>query len=382
MGRAHWPVSLLLALLVCALGVRAQTDEEKTRQQLKELQRNISQITQEISRANANRNKLQEKLRLTEVRAGELSRQIAENRKSIEDSEQQLLALAPKKRALEDSRAEQEAHVARELRAAWELGNQGQLRVLFNQEDPRLVARAMAYFRYLYQARQALLLQYRETLVELKIVEQQITDTQAHLKVKQTTLREQRDKLAEAQQQRQKALAILHQSIAGKSAQLKKLETDRAELQSLLEAIEVAVDKLVLPQNYQAFPKAKGKMPWPVAGKASNRFGRPRNEGKMRWQGLVIEAREGSTVQAIHHGRVVYADWLRGYGLLLIIEHGDGYMSLYAHNQSLLREVGEWVTAGTAVSTVGNSGGQSRSALYFEIRHDGKPTDPDNWCRG
>ena len=102
----------------------------------------------------------------------------------------------------------------------------------------------------------------------------------------------------------------------------------------------------------------------------------------MRWQGLTIPAAEGATVRAIHHGRVVYADWLRGSGLLLIVDHGDGYMSLYAHNQSLLREVGEWVSAGTPVSTVGNSGGQERPALYFEIRHQGKPVDPATWCRG
>jgi septal ring factor EnvC (AmiA/AmiB activator) len=102
----------------------------------------------------------------------------------------------------------------------------------------------------------------------------------------------------------------------------------------------------------------------------------------MRWQGVTIPAREGTSVKAIHHGRVVYADWLRGSGLLVIIDHGDGYMSLYAHNQSLLREVGEWVSAGTPISTVGNSGGQEQSALYFEIRHQGKPTNPSQWCKG
>ena len=100
----------------------------------------------------------------------------------------------------------------------------------------------------------------------------------------------------------------------------------------------------------------------------------------MSWQGVLIPAKEGAEVQAIHHGREVYADWLRGSGLLLIIDHGDGYMSLYAHNESLLREVGEWVTVGTPISTVGNTGGEEQAALYFEIRHDGKPTNPANWC--
>ena len=138
---------------------------------------------------------------------------------------------------------------------------------------------------------------------------------------------------------------------------------------------------LEVPENYQAFKDAKGKMPWPVPGRASARFGNSRNQGKMRWQGVLIPGKAGTPVNAIHHGRVVYADWLRGMGLLLIIDHGDGYMSLYAHNQTLLREVGEWVTADTAISTMGNTGGLDRPALYFEIRHKAKPTDPAKWCR-
>ena len=152
-------------------------------------------------------------------------------------------------------------------------------------------------------------------------------------------------------------------------------------LQQLLDAIREAVVNLQVPDNYQPFKAARGTMPWPIGGKRANSFGRPRNEGKMRWQGVTIPASEGDSVKAIHHGRVVYADWLRGSGLLMIIDHGEGYMSLYAHNQSLLREVGEWVSAGTPIITVGNSGGQEQSALYFEIRHQGKPTNPTKWCK-
>ena len=123
-------------------------------------------------------------------------------------------------------------------------------------------------------------------------------------------------------------------------------------------------------------------MAWPVEGRITERFGRPRNRGKMKWQGVRLKAEAGTPVSAIHHGRVVYADWLRGSGLLLVIDHGEGYMSLYAHNESLLRDVGEWVSTGAAIATVGDSGGQSEPGLYFEIRKDGKPTNPQAWCRG
>ena len=134
-------------------------------------------------------------------------------------------------------------------------------------------------------------------------------------------------------------------------------------------------------KHYQPFGKLKGKLPWPVVGKPSNRFGRYRNGTSLRWQGLTIPSTEGNRVEAIHSGRIVFADWLRGSGLLVIIDHGDGYMSLYAHNQSLLKEIGDWVNPGDTIATVGNSGGQQRSGLYFEIRHNGKPTDPKRWCK-
>lgn len=383
MPRSPRQVRTALALLAClALGAAAQTDEEKARRQLEQLQRDIGQISREITADSARRNKLQEQLRQSEVLAGKLSRQISANRREITDNQSELQKLRARQSSLESSRDEQQGRVAEELRSAWQLGNQGQLAVLLNQENPHTVARTMGYYRYLYRARAQLLIRYRDTLRELEAIEQEIGTSQQQLQARQESLEQQLADLGEARKARQQTLAGLNESLADKSARLKKLEADRMELQGLLAAIEQAVEKLELPDSYQDFYSARGKMPWPVTGKQKNHYGRPRNEGKMRWQGLVIEAEEGSTVRAIHHGRVVYADWLRGYGLLLIIEHGDGYMSLYAHNQSLLRDVGEWVTAGSPISTVGNSGGQTRAALYFEIRQDGKPTDPGNWCAG
>ena len=137
--------------------------------------------------------------------------------------------------------------------------------------------------------------------------------------------------------------------------------------------------ELEVPQEFQDFASFRGQMPWPVGGRPSNSFGARRGNGGLRWQGLVIPATEGSEVTAIHHGRVVFADWFRGSGLLLIVDHGDGFMSLYAHNEALLRDVGEWVSAGSAIATVGSTGGMAESALYFEIRENGKPTNPSSW---
>ena len=159
------------------------------------------------------------------------------------------------------------------------------------------------------------------------------------------------------------------------------MNKDRAELEQLLAAVEQTIANIDIPTDYKPFGSLKGQLPWPVSGKPSNRFGNRRNNTTMRWQGLAISASEGSRVEAIHYGRIVFADWLRGSGLLVIIDHGDGYMSLYAHNQTLLRDVGEWVSAETPISTVGDSGGLSKPALYFEIREKGKPVNPAHWFR-
>jgi septal ring factor EnvC (AmiA/AmiB activator) len=373
---------LTLGLLCCMpASSQANSDEQQTRAKLEQLQRDIKRINREISTESTRKNTLQQQLREAELELGKLQRDMAANEAAIETSETEVAGLRARRGELEQARDAQQARIALELKTAWQLGQQGQLKVLLNQENPHTVARAMAYYRYFFQARNELVSTYRQTLAELAELELQLAATLDQLAVQQAALANQQASLVAAQATREQAVAELNDSLQGKARQLQKLEQDRAELENLLAAIEKAVAELELPDDYQPFKAARGKMPWPLPGKHSNSFGRPRNEGKMRWQGVTIPTREGSSVKAIHHGRVVYADWLRGSGLLVIIDHGDGYMSLYAHNQSLLREVGEWVSAGTPISTAGNSGGQEQSALYFEIRHQGKPINPSSWCK-
>jgi murein hydrolase activator len=374
---------LLPGLLLVGLShqCQAQTDEEKTREQLQLLEVDIQRITSEISDASNRHNKLQQHLGKAEVELGALQRKIAENQQALEAGAKELSELEQQRSEREKARDRQQARIALELKTAWQMGRQGELKILLNQENPHTVARSLGYYRYFFQARNTLLEQYRKTLRELEELQLRIDNTLVELKSRGQTLAEQQADLTTAQGKQKLALAELNDSISTKSAQLKQKEQDRKQLEDLLRAIEKAIVDLQVPANYAAFKSAQGKMPWPLDGKPSNLFNRPRNEGKMRWQGITIPAQEGATVRAIHHGRVVYADWLGGSGLLLIIDHGDSYMSLYAHNETLLREVGEWVTADTPVSTVGNTGGEEQAALYFEIRHNGKPIDPSKWCK-
>jgi septal ring factor EnvC (AmiA/AmiB activator) len=378
MRKRHLILALLLAVL--PLQSLAQSDEEKAREQLQKLEEDIKSITQEISAASRRHDELQQQLRQSEVELGTLQREITENQTALENSAKELVTLEAQRTELEQARDKQQARIAQELKTAWQMGRQGEIKIILNQENPHTVARSLGYYRYFFRARNTLLEQYRQTLRELEEVQLRIDTTQAELAARGDTLQQQQTDLTAAQASRKLAMEELSASISSNSAQLKQKEEDRKQLEDLLRAIEEAVVDLKTPDNYATFQSAKSQMPWPIDGKPSNQFGRSRNEGKMRWQGITIPAEEGTAVQAIHHGRVVYADWLRGSGLLLIIDHGDGYMSLYAHNESLLREVGEWVTVGTPVSTVGNTGGEDQAALYFEIRHNGKPTNPANWC--
>lgn len=375
-------LAVLLASLPAPVPVMAQSDEQQTQQQLEQLQGKIQQLNRELSSAKTRRDKLRAEVKEAELALGKLQGQVRQTRAEIATAENKLTALQTQQEQLETRRQEQQARIANELETAWKMGRQEQIKVLLNQESPHTVARALAYYRYFFEARSELIEQFRVTLEQLKTVQAGIETTRQQLAGRQTELERQSAQLEANREARKQAVASLAANIAEKGDELQQLEQDQKKLEELLATIRAAVLDMNVPDDYRSFAEAKGKMPWPVAGKPSNQFGRARNAGKMRWQGVNIPAKEGTAVRAIHNGRVVYADWFRGSGLLLIIDHGDGYMSLYAHNQSLVREVGEWVKAGTAVGAVGASGGLEQPAVYFEIRHNGKPTNPASWCKG
>ncbi|MFV0477794.1 MAG: murein hydrolase activator EnvC family protein [Parahaliea sp.] len=368
---------LTLPVELCA----ADPDEKETKAQLDKLQIQIRNLNHELSRAKDRREELLAQLHKADVALGQLARQTRETEVAITANQHELAELENRHQALAARGEAQRKHIAHELATAWKMGRQQQLKVLLNQEDPQSVARSMTYYRYFVDARQRLIAQYRQTLTEFDTVRQDIEDNRNELTRRQSELAEQHTELEQSRQERQIAADHLARDISSKGDELKQLQKNRRELEQLLTTIEQAIIDFELPENFKSFNEGRGQMPWPVVGTPSNRFGSNRNAAGMRWQGLAISARAGTAVHAIHQGRVVYADWFRGSGLLLIIDHGDGYMSLYAHNQSLLREVGEWVKAGAAISTVGAGGALDEPGLYFEIRYQGKPVDPARWCR-
>ncbi|TCO76816.1 murein hydrolase activator EnvC family protein [Chromatocurvus halotolerans] len=377
MRRVIWRLTLLAAIAVSA----SAADEQETRERLQQLTREIEAITRKQREDEARQGELQRSLRQAETEMAALQARIDSLEADIDATSARLDTLASERERLSARRDDQRAQISRDVRQAWQLGNQGQVKLLLNQDSPQTLSRVSAYYGYLFRARQARIEDFRATIDALSDVVLEVLATRKQLTASREDLEGRRLALERARQERQQTLAKIAADMEARGASLAQLEQDREQLESLLEEIEATVQELQVPENVQAFAERRGAMPWPVSGRRSNSFGRPRNQGKMVWHGINIEAQAGSAVQAIHHGRVVYADWLRGSGLLLVIDHGDSYMSLYAHNETLLREVGEWVTAGTAISTVGDSGGRETPGLYFEIRHKGKPVDPAAWCQ-
>ncbi|MGK0440998.1 MAG: septal ring factor EnvC (AmiA/AmiB activator) [Pseudohongiellaceae bacterium] len=370
---------LCSALLFCTS--TSADDSEEKQQQLKQLNYQVTQLKKLLSGFKSKRSGLQSELRLSEVNIGQLQKQIRNTQKQLTNEQTELKKLQAKRHDLLGQKREQQQQIEQQIRSAFQIGQQKKLKVLLNQEDPEKLSRALSYYDYFNRARANQVRAYADTISELNTLESAIQMRSDNLKKAKVQLQQEHKALVSNKVSREKNLAKINYRIKDKDQLLKKLNSDRQELEELIDAVEQTIANISIPSDYRPFAQLKGKLPWPISGKPSNRFGSSRSGSKLRWQGINIPSNPGTNIKAIHHGRVVFADWLRGSGLLLIIDHGDGYMSLYAHSQSLLSETGDWVGTGETIATAGNSGGQQQTGLYFEIRHNGKPSNPHKWCK-
>jgi septal ring factor EnvC (AmiA/AmiB activator) len=249
-----------------------------------------------------------------------------------------------------------------------------------NQQDPAAAARNLRYHDYFLQARLEKIQEYQSTLAQLNQTEQALQQALADLREQRNQLAQQQGLLQAQYDDRKRALQNLRGQVKSKGDTLSRLQRDRNTLSKVIAAARSVTRRLPIPEEGTPFAETRGKLAWPVRGKLRNRFGAVR-EGNLHWEGVIIGASPGTTVAAVHAGRVVFADWLSGLGLLMIIDHGNGYMSLYGHNAVLLREVGEWVHGGDTIARTGDTGAEPAPGLYFEIRYQGEPVDPSRWCQ-
>ncbi|MEJ2142247.1 MAG: peptidoglycan DD-metalloendopeptidase family protein [Gammaproteobacteria bacterium] len=383
------PFLFLLLLLVLAAGfpaysVGSLSDQEREQKQaeLKVLRKNISSLQEEINSTRTRHSNASRELQKIEMAIGKTVSNLKQINQKYRQQQKRLKKLFKEKRHHEKELSVQRSLLAEQLRTAYKNGRQEYLKLILNQQDPAAVSRVMTYYNYFNKARTQRIDKALQTISRLEKIKTDIEQQQQVLtKLKQQQLAE-KQQLEKSYNKRAVVVVQLRKELNSKDKKLSRLLENEKQIQRLLQAIrEVMPELLRVPDESLPFARLRGKLEWPASGSIKKVYGKRRQPGNLRWNGIVIRAPQGRTVHAVARGRVAYADWLRGYGLLLIIDHGDGYMSLYGHNQSLFRETGDWVEAGEEIASIGNSGGQQQSGLYFEIRHKGKPTNPGKWCR-
>jgi len=384
---------------VMAMAPALAADNDGARQQLDDIKNEIGKLKEVLQQFKGQRVELQQSLHKSESEINETQKKIQRIQQQLQQQEQELQKLQQQRQSLQQAKSEQQSQIGRQVRAAYEIGQQNRLKALLNQEDPETVSRTMVYYDYFNRARSEQISAYIELIGKLDMMQPEIEQKTESLRLAKVDLDKERQQLMSARADRTRTLASINSTIQSKDDQLKQRARDRDALEQVLKKIErdarareakeretqerqsLANSQLQPVYGGRPFRELRGQLPWPVAGKPENQFGGLRDGTEMRWQGISIQAREGDNVQAIHNGKVVFADWLRGSGLLIIVDHGDGYISLYAHNQTLLKATGDAVKAGDVIATVGNTGGEEHAGLYFEIRHKGVPADPADWCR-
>lgn len=376
------PLLLTLLALFTLCGSATAGDREDKEAELAQLRQRIAALTGALESVRGRYDTLRTELRQTERRIGTLSRTLKELDTDLGRQQEKLATLHKRADGLQRSIADQRRYLAGQVRASYAMGRQEYMKILLNQENPSTVGRLITYYDYLNKARSERIAALETTIRELEQVRAELEAQTARLRKLREQRAREKGELEATRGERRKLVQQLKSEIADKDRHLSGMVRDEQELKALISALSRALSDIPAEAgNRKPFSSLKGKLKWPAKGPLVNSFGSPRKLGKLTWQGVTIGAGGGQEVRAVSHGRVAFADWLRGYGLLVIIDHGDGYMSLYGHNQSLYKETGDWVEPGEVIATVGDSGGQESSGLYFEIRKDGRPTDPVRWCR-
>ena len=376
------PISCCIALwagLTAAAWAQSPDTLGQTSEQIEALRAEITVIQARLASQENERDALQDALREAEVQIGELDRQLGALGQERRALQQELNALDAEGEQLRQAQRQRTDTIDTSIQQLWLLQQGGGLRVWLGDQNPQDVARNLAYFQTLIEAQQQMIAAFGLGL-------EAIAENRSRIAQAETAQREQanateatKTTLTDQRATRQATLAKISQQVQDDQQRLNLLQRGQARLNALLDELE-AVAAAAPPEPRMPFADAQGILVMPVVGTLKNRYGARRN-ADIRWRGWLIAADEGEPVRAVHGGDIIYADWLRGQGLLMVVDHGEGWLSLYAQNHSLLRGVGDSVSAGDIIAKAGASGGSETSGLYFEIRHRGEPVDPGEWIR-
>lgn len=381
----------LAALLLLGAGgaVHAQDDaaqrtarERDAARKLEAVRAEIAQLTQAQRATEGERGDATRALREADQEVNREARALREVDAALALQAGELARLEQQRDAVALRLRTQREALAQLLRSAYALGRHEQLRLLLAQDRIEELARVLAYHRYFQRDRVARIELLRDELQELARLGEAVAAQQLELATSRSAKEQRIAELETQRLERRRLLATLESRFKDAQSRLAALGRDERALLQLLESLrDVFADIPRQIEQARPFGERRGALRRPLQGKLLSRFGGRLPDGRSS-QGWLIDAAAGATVGAIAPGRVAFADWLKGYGLLVIVDHGDGWMSLYAQNDSVLREVGEWVGAGDALAGVGSSGGQQAAGLYFELRRKGQPVDPEGWFSG
>ena len=376
------PISCCIAFwagLTAAAWAQSPDTLDQTSEQIEALRTEITVIQARLASQESERDALQDALREAEVQIGELDRQLGALGLERRALQQELNALDAEGEQLRQAQRQRTDTIDTSIQQLWLLQQGGGFRVWLGDQNPQDVARNLAYFQTLIEAQQQMIADYGLGLEAIAENRSRIAQAETALREQASATEATKKTLTDQRATRQATLAQISQQVQHDQQRLNVLQRDQARLNALLGELE-AVAAAAPPEARMPFADAQGTLVMPMVGTLKNRYGARRN-ADIRWRGWLIAADEGEPVRAVHGGDIIYADWLRGQGLLMVVDHGEGWLSLYAQNHSLLRGVGDRVSAGDIIAKAGASGGSETSGLYFEIRHRGEPVDPGEWIR-
>ena len=375
-------VSLLISMLfACPLfaeqSSRNESAQKQSRAKLSDVQKAIAKQESNIFDVNKQRSNLEQQLKTDDLAIAKVAKAINQIETDLSSTQKKITTLTVEKKQLTIAKQRQERLLGQQLRAAYTTGQHDYLKLLLNQDQSEKIQRTISYYQYLNQARTKEIDNFQATIAQLLQVSTEHQAQIEHLQQLKAHQLQQGLQLRANKKQRSKTLKKLSRTLLSSQQQLNKLKAEENNLNQALNKLAAIIQAEI---DLTGLSKLKRKLSWPVKGRMLHRFG-TRKQGYLKWKGVLITAPISRQVHTIHNGTVLFSDWLKGYGLLTVIDHGNGYMSLYAHNQTLLKSVGDRVETGEPIALIGQRGGQEQSGLYFEIRHRGKALNPKLWCR-
>jgi septal ring factor EnvC (AmiA/AmiB activator) len=374
-------ISGLIAIVWTCAGLAGDAvvdDAGLAEQNLAEVRSRIVALEKEFQKQTERRGATELELQKAERSESGLRRRLADTNGQLTTSREKLESLQNEAKDLHSEVRVYQAELEQQLRLAYVAGQDGWLQMILSERDPIQMGRELVYYSYIARQRHGLMDAVRDKLAQLDETRLSMEREEERLSEIQRDERERLQQISQAREERHLALADINKGIATQSDQITRLQGEAESLEALVAELTRVLADLPINESTR-FVDRKGQMNWPADGRLTRKFGQSKADGHLRWDGVLLAAGAGTEVRVVHHGRVVFSDWLSGMGLLVVVEHGDGYLTLYGHNQDVVSEVGEWVNPDSVIAHVGDSGGQATSGLYFEIRKNGQPVDPHSW---